>query len=122
MNSRISDGEDCCLPPGDGFATFLFDEKGRLKFLFLDFAIYSPTGLQQAQAVGAPINTGAVINGKYSIVKNTGGFNQTPAGARLEKFSKKWDGKLYGGPVEDGVDFKLNLLDEVMPMSTPILP
>ena len=35
VNSRISDGGDCCLPPGDGFATFLFDEKGLLKFLFL---------------------------------------------------------------------------------------
>ena len=88
----------------------------------VDFAIYSPTALQQAKATGAPINTKAMINGKYSIVKNTGGFDQTPSGDRLGKLSKKWDKELYGGPVEDGVDFKLNLLDEPLPMSTSILP
>ena len=34
MNTRISDGRDCGLPPVDGFDTLRFAEKGRLNFLF----------------------------------------------------------------------------------------
>ena len=86
-----------------------------------DFAIYSPQALAQAKEAGAPPNKKVVMNGKYSIVKNGGGFDDTPAGERLQAFSRKWNKKLYGREDVDGVDFKLNLLDEPMPMSTPVL-
>lgn len=90
-----------------------------------DFAIYSPQAMAQAKAIGAPPNKKVVMNGKYSIVKNGtaegNGFNDTPAGQRLEAFSRRWNKKLYGQEDVDGVDFKLNLLDEPMPMSTKVL-
>ncbi len=91
-----------------------------------DFAIYSPKALEQAMDIGAPVNQKVIMNGKYSIVKNTTpegtGFSNTAAGERLDAFSKKWNKILYGKEDVDGVDFKLNLLDEALPMSTPILP
>ncbi len=80
-----------------------------------DFAIFSDQALVQAMEKGAIINPKNKQAGLFTTVKNRGekpgemGFADTPLGADLDKLAKEWDLKIYGKPVKDGFDFKLNL-------------
>ncbi len=80
-----------------------------------DFAIFSDQALVQAMEQGAIINPKNQQAGKFTTIKNEGinpgerGFGDTKLGQDLIAFGKEMDLEIYGKPVKDGFDFKLNL-------------
>jgi hypothetical protein len=64
--------------------------------------------------------------GKYTTIKNDSpggtGFHETSLGKKLFELEKKWNEKIYGDPLVDGFDFKLNLqTDKPFATGVPVL-
>lgn len=91
----------------------------------LDFAVFSDQALAQARAAGAKANPNVVVGGKYTVLKNGGGVANTPLGQKLEAFAQKWNREFYGDaatrPGFEGIDFKVNLVNEPFPNAPTIV-
>src|SRR5687767_6411824 len=62
----------------------------------LDFAVFSDQALAQARAAGAKVNENVIVGGKYTVLKNSSGVQNTGLGQKLDAFAKKWNQEFYG--------------------------
>ena len=68
-----------------------------------------------------PLQLGALVVDRRPLAADLRTLGLQGALGRLEALSRRWNEKLYGNENVDGVDFKLNLVDEPTPMSTRVL-
>lgn len=88
-----------------------------------DFAIFSEQALELARQQGTPVNPKNQLGGKFTTLKNGAagrGFYDTTLGKKLERLSLDWNLKIYGDPMAEGFDFKLNLGDKPFSSGVPV--